>query len=192
MQSPNYSRLLTALAMAFALVSSACGRAPTRHHHHTVNTSTAAQTIYLTGYGWYDNTPPGSAQIAHPVLHTQAGGTGTWADPITIAVGWSLSGGIETDDYAAGTRIYLPALKKYAIVEDLCGDPPNPQNKACHIGYEGHPWLDIYIGGSTISQRAEVACADRITGLQTAIFKPQSGYPVSAGEISLSTCASTS
>ncbi|MDT7631860.1 MAG: hypothetical protein QOI50_3790, partial [Pseudonocardiales bacterium] len=42
--------------------------------------------IWLTGYSWQDNTPPGSSVVGEPVLHQQAGGTGTFADPITVAV----------------------------------------------------------------------------------------------------------
>src|SRR5512135_1310636 len=40
-------------------------------------------SAYTTGYTWFDNTPPGSGEISHPVLHAKAGGTGTYADPIT-------------------------------------------------------------------------------------------------------------
>ena len=49
--------------------------------------------IFLTGYSYWDNTPPGSAAIARPVVHRRAGGTGTYSDPITIAVGYRLEGG---------------------------------------------------------------------------------------------------
>src|SRR5690606_21632608 len=42
---------------------------------------------YITGYSYFDNTPPGSAVVSHPVLHTVAGGQGTYDDPITVAVG---------------------------------------------------------------------------------------------------------
>ena len=44
-------------------------------------------TAFITGYTWWDNSPPGSAQIARPVLHQRAGGNGTYSDPITVAVG---------------------------------------------------------------------------------------------------------
>src|SRR5262249_39093747 len=48
------------------------------------NSNETAFTAYITGYGWPDNTPP-SANISNPVVHQSAGGTGTYADPITIA-----------------------------------------------------------------------------------------------------------
>ena len=42
-------------------------------------------TAYLTGYSYWDNTPPGSSAIARPVVHRRAGGSGTYNDPVTIA-----------------------------------------------------------------------------------------------------------
>jgi hypothetical protein len=42
--------------------------------------------IWLTGYSFQDNTPPSSAIVIAPILHKTAGGTGTYANPITVAV----------------------------------------------------------------------------------------------------------
>src|SRR5215216_6526313 len=60
--------------------------------------STQPARAYLTGYTWWDNTPAGSAAIAHPVLHATAGGVGTYADPITV--GYTSAG----PDIPYGTR----------------------------------------------------------------------------------------
>lgn len=144
--------------------------------------------IYLTGYTYWDNTPPGSAEIARPVLRQRAGGTGTWQSPITIAVGHSIVNGRQTLDYPAGTRFYLPRLRKYAIVEDVCGDGPNPQAGPCHTGHNGHPWLDIWLGGKGVSPQESDACARRITAVQTAIINPPRDLPVQAGEIATGGC----
>ncbi len=144
--------------------------------------------IYLTGYTYWDNTPPGSAAIARPVLRQRAGGTGTWQSPITIAVGHSIVNGRQTLDYAAGTRFYLPRLRKYAIVEDVCGDGPTPQGGPCHTGHNGHPWLDIWIGGKGVSPRESDACARRITAIQSAIVNPPRDLPVHEGEIATGGC----
>jgi hypothetical protein len=57
-----------------------------------------------------DNSPPG-ASIAYPV---QAGGKGTYADPITFTS--------TTKEIPKGTRIYVPYLKKYLIMENNCVD----------------------------------------------------------------------
>lgn len=150
-----------------------------------------SMTVFLTGYSYWDNTPRGSARIARPVIHQSAGGTGTYDDPITLAVGHVKRGSTSTMDYPAGTRFYVQELSKYAIVEDLCGDGNNPQNGPCHSGYQGYEWLDIYVGGRSVGEDLSDACMYRITGVQTVILNPQRGYPVLPGEISTSTCANT-
>lgn len=143
---------------------------------------------YITGYSYWDNTPPGSTDIARPVIHNRAGGTGTYSDPVTIAVGHSIRGGIQKLDFPAGTRFYLARLEKYAVVEDVCGDGPHPQSEPCHIGYHGHPWLDLYIGGRRVSAQASDTCARRITAVQTIIINPRPGYKVNPGDIASSGC----
>ena len=124
--------------------------------------------IFTTGYTYWDNSPPGSAQIARPQLHERAGGTGTWKDPITVAV--------QAGRFDFGTRFYLPELKKYFIVEDLCG--------ACHDGRNGGAYtLDIWVDGSHLSSGGAANCASRITRLQPAIEDPKSGLPVATGPV---------
>lgn len=126
---------------------------------------------WITGYTFWDNTPPGSAAIARPVIHDEAGGIGTWEDPITIAVGRGHAGW----HYAPGTRIYLEDLEKYAVVEDLCG--------ACGSGRAGRPHLDLYIGGQNTSARTANACAMKITAVQSIVVNPAPGYDVAPGEV---------
>ncbi len=153
-----------------------------------VAATSTSMKIYLTGYSYWDNTPRGSTQIARPVIHRRAGGTGTYDDPITVAVGHSISGGRNRMDFPAGTRFYFPNLRKYGIVEDVCGDGPRPQNGPCHTGHNGLPWLDIYVGGRSVSSAVADRCMRSITGVQTAVINPVSGLPVREGEITLSTC----
>lgn len=143
---------------------------------------------YVTGYTWFDNTPPGSAAIARPVLRQRAGGTGTWSDPVTIAVGHSIERGRQTLDYAEGTRFYLPRLRKYAIVEDVCGDGARPQDGPCHTGRNGMPWLDIWVGGRGQTPEAAQGCTYRITAVQEVLIHPPRDLPVEAGEIAGSGC----
>lgn len=154
----------------------------------TASDTSKTFNVYLTGYTFWDNTPPGSAEIARPVLRNKAGGTGTWQSPITIAVGHRIEDGRQTLDFAAGTRFYLPRLQKYAIVEDVCGDGATPQNGPCHSGYKGHPWLDIWIGGKSMSAAETDACARRITAVQPIILDPPSNLPVQKGEIASNGC----
>ena len=125
-------------------------------------------TAYTTGYSYWDNTPVGSAQIARPIIHDRAGGTGTWKDPITVAVG--------SGRFSFGTRFYLPELKKYFIVEDLCG--------ACSDGRGGGAYtLDLWVDGSDMGRSGVSSCMGRITGLQPVIKGPSSTLPVSPGSI---------
>jgi len=147
-----------------------------------------SMTIYLTGYSYWDNTPRGSARIARPVIHRRAGGNGTFADPVTLAVGHRKRGSRSIMDFPKGTRFYFPKIRKYAIVEDLCGDGNRPQNGPCHSGYRGHTWLDIYVGGRNTGARVANNCMRRLTGIQQAVINPSPNYVVSAGELSASGC----
>lgn len=143
-------------------------------------------TTYTTAYTWFDNTPAGSATISHPVLHKSAGGTGTFEDPITIAVGHSLATGQDVLDFPAGTRIYLPDVRRYFIVEDTCGDGSDPQGGPCHQGANADGtnstiWIDMWIGGQGASAGAADECASRVTNVNTAVFNPASDYAVARG-----------
>jgi len=143
-------------------------------------------TTYTTAYTWFDNTPVGSATISHPVLHKTAGGTGTYADPITIAVGHSLATGKDILDFPAGTRVYLPDVRRYFIVEDTCGDGNDPENGPCHEGTNANGtnstvWIDMWIGGQSMDSDGADNCASRVTNIRTAVFNPASNYAVAPG-----------
>ncbi len=140
---------------------------------------------YVTGYSYWDNTPPGSSAISHPGIHDVAAGAGTYADPITMAVGHDMSSGENVLDWPAGTRFYLPYLHRYFIVEDTCGDGPTPQNGPCHTGYPSPAvtWLDVWVGGQHADQSASHACMNAITGVHAVIKDPGPGHPVTSGEL---------
>jgi chitinase len=73
------------LAGSGALVATVTGRTG------GVGTS---MTAYLTGYGYPDNTPANSDAIAYPnVQHSVAGGTGTYANPVSMATAITTTGG---------------------------------------------------------------------------------------------------
>lgn len=124
--------------------------------------------IELTGYSYQDNTPPGSAEVSNPVLHKKAGGTGTYADPITVAVPGKGSG-----IFKAGSRFYLPTVKRYVIAEDTGAS-------AAGSG-DGH--LDMWIGGEGGTKSATDACMNKITGDVPAEYNPPPGRPVLPGPI---------
>lgn len=146
---------------------------------------------YVTAYTYWDNTPPGSADIALPVLHSKAGGTGTYNDPITLAVGHVISGGKDTPDFPKGTKFYMPYLQRYFIVEDVCGDGGSPQNGPCHTGYpsSAKAWLDIWIDGKSGSNSASQSCANAVTDVHTVIQNPASNYKVMVGPVFNGSCS---
>ena len=198
----RFSRILIGLSLA-ALVTSACSDATIQSASSKSQTSNATSVvqstssprngetsfnIYLTGYSYWDNTPPGSAEISKPVIHRKAGGKGTYSDPITIAVGHTIIGSRQTLDYKAGTRFYIPSLRKYVIVEDVCGDGRRPQDGPCHTGRNGLPWLDIYVDGRRSASSSATQCARRITSVQKIIMNPGRDYPVVSGSLTEAGC----
>jgi len=150
--------------------------------------------VYVTAYSWSDNTPPGSSAVSHSVLHRRAGGTGTYADPVTVAVGHDRSTGRDVLDHPAGTRFYLPHLRRYVIVEDTCGDGPAPQDGPCHDLSQAPAgttlWLDVWVGGADGSPSDVEECAARLTGDggRTAVLDPPAGLPVLAGPVFTTRC----
>jgi 3D (Asp-Asp-Asp) domain-containing protein len=119
-------------------------------------------SVELTGYSWFDNTPAGSSEVSNPVLHKEAGGRGTYADPITVAVA--------DGSFKPGTRFYVPSVQRYVIVEDSGAS-------------DGDNHLDMWIGGKGGSESGAKKCMDRITGTTTVEQNPPAGRPVMAGPI---------
>jgi len=170
---PQRAGLRALSAVVLLVAGCATATADSAATTETIVSSKGGETLsaFITGYTYWDNTPPGSAAIARPVVHDQAGGAGTWDDPVTVAVGMN-SGRWH---YAPGTRIYLTGLRKYAVVEDVCG--------SCGSGHHGNPWLDLYVGGADTGAHTATQCAMKITGVQQIVLDPGPGYPVAAGEL---------
>jgi len=151
---------------------------------------------YLTGYAPWDNTPPGkNISFAHSweerAIHEMAGGMGTYEDPITIAVGHSIVDGVSTPDFEPGTRFYIPNVRRYFIVEDVCGDGDTPQDGPCHLlGDEqtqnkATVWLDMWFDGDIEHDDSLMAveCMNSSTGTFWVVKDPLPNYLVDAGPL---------
>jgi len=120
---------------------------------------------------WYDYFDNGnSCAIAHPVIHSCAGGSGTWSDPITFATSTS-----NNSIYPYGSVIYMAALQRYFIREDDCGSGQCTGNT-----------FNIWIGGNSSDNQTDMAaCETYLTntylsnGQTTIVVNPPSNEPVS-------------
>jgi hypothetical protein len=131
------------------------------------------QAVYLTFYGWPDNSPPGNA-IAYPksggfpTVHDAAGGTGTYADPITFAT--------DEAELPVGTRLFAPVIEKYLIMEDDCAE--------CDTDWSSsQKWhIDVWMNSNgTDDSNAVLNCEDQWTQSTTVVeVDPPPGRPATA------------
>ncbi|MBV9709349.1 MAG: hypothetical protein JO011_00365 [Ktedonobacteraceae bacterium] len=125
----------------------------------SVSQAAASKTLnaYVTSYGFNDNSPP-SADIAYPVIHQKATeGKGTYSDPITFAT--------DKSEIGVGTRVYVPFLQKYFIMEDDCAE--------CDSDWSGsHKYhIDLWMGPQHSSNATSLYnCEDSITRDSTQII----------------------
>jgi len=102
----------------------------------------------LTFYGAKDNCPPGG-DIAYPTIHSEAGGLGTYSNPITYAGCSSAT--------PAGTIIYVPTYQKYFIMEDDCEECDSDWKK-------GKYHFDLWMGPDDATSGAGlIECEDTLS-----------------------------
>ena len=123
--------------------------------------ASTSQNMYVTLYGWPDNSPPGDG-TAFGSGH--AGGTGTYSDPVTFAT--------DQDELAPGTRVYYPYLHRYFIMQDECVE--------CDQDWANGKWhIDLWIGGEGGNTTDVINCEDALTqDSAQVIINPSSSEPV--------------
>jgi hypothetical protein len=163
--SPRKVVVLLAVLVCAGVVAAAPSMAASRGILRGTPTTITAE---LTGYSFQDNTPPNSADICCSVLHKKAGGTGTYADPITTAVPGHSGKSMQTP---TGTRLYVVELKRYFIVEDSGASPKSLRR------------FDLWVGGQGFSKRSSDECMDSFTGRATVVLNPLPGKPVTVGPL---------
>ncbi|HEV2376705.1 MAG TPA: ricin-type beta-trefoil lectin domain protein [Streptosporangiaceae bacterium] len=177
---------LSVVALATIGVTSAAAASPARPSGSQTATAapptgTKVYDMYVTFYGWFDNTPPGCGTAYDGC----AGGVGTYKDPITFAS--------DKAELPVGTIIYYPTLQKYFKMEDSCGectqDWSNPNGGP--DGGPGFRHVDLWLGGKGGSEFDAIDCEDALTQgtvtgapLQTPVMvNPPSNQPVSTEPI---------
>lgn len=124
--------------------------------------------IQLTAYGAPDNNPAGSKTISQPTIHQQAGGSCTFADPVSFAS----PGSAGSTEFPKGQRVYFPSLKCYGVSEDSGATKMSIKH------------IDIYAGDGPASITDK--CESDLTGPTTVIVNPVAGKPVVTGPLSTS------
>ncbi|WP_410572207.1 discoidin domain-containing protein [Amycolatopsis sp. cmx-4-61] len=158
------------LALAAALTGAATANAAT------------TQPTFLTFYGWWDNTPPGG-DISYPQIHGTAGGKGTYADPVTFAT--------SSDELKPGTKVWVPRVKKYFIMEDGCDECSDDWNSKGPNGGPGLRHIDLWLGGKGGSAFDAIDCEDALTHynpdntpvMEPVVVDPPSNEPYDATPI---------
>eukprot|EP00756_Hemistasia_phaeocysticola_P047396 Hpha_TRINITY_DN2151_c0_g1::TRINITY_DN2151_c0_g1_i2::g.42259::m.42259 len=137
----------------------------------TLGAEGAMQTFQLTWYGAKDNCPPGG-DIAYPgsaPRHAHAGGTGTYADPITFA-------GARKRE-APGTIYYIPTFQKYFVMEDDCEECGEDWSK-------GKYHIDLWMGSTTVHPgKGLIECEDSMTARHPVNTAPPANLTVNTTAI---------
>ena len=131
------------------------------------------QSVYMTFYGWPDNSPPGGA-IAYPqnggfpTVHNLAGGSGSYADPITFAT--------DQAELPVGTLLFVPVIEKYVVMEDDCAE--------CDTDWSSsQKWhIDVWMNSDGVADwDAVLGCEDQWTKSTTVVeINPPPGRPATA------------
>ncbi|KAL1965122.1 hypothetical protein VTN77DRAFT_6035 [Rasamsonia byssochlamydoides] len=124
------------------------------------------KNVQQTFYGYPDNSPPGASIAYTQCGRSEAGGTGTYDDPLTMA---TASGELKVCEI-----VYAPYLKKYLRYEDECAQ--------CETDWQSGEWhVDTWTGSSTQNGgQKQINCEDDLTpdAGQAIIRNPSKDLPV--------------
>ena len=161
MRTPT-RRTVTTAAAGLTGLCAAVLVTPTSAGAHPADTSAQpngwVETAWLTGYSLEDNSPAGTRATSSG---RKAGGTGTFDDPITLAVGYE--GG---DEFSVGAVFYVPLVRAYFVVEDRCGACSDPTGAAEYT-------IDLWVGSDPDS-----SCMYEITGTHAVVQNAGPGWAV--------------
>jgi len=142
---------------------------------------TTLSNVYVTLYGWPDNSPAGDAIAypangGYPTIHNVATAGQSYSNPGTFATD-ALSNG----EMPVGTVVYDPHFQKYFILEDECsGSGPDPGNCENDWVTKKKYHIDLWLGGNPPANDNDVDnCEDSLTlDGQTIIENPPSNESV--------------
>ncbi|MER6573096.1 hypothetical protein ABT288_44900 [Streptomyces sp. NPDC001093] len=161
--------LATALAAPVASAHTASTPSQRSGNHGSRPSDSQNINVHVTSYGYNDNDDGnghyGTAQIAYPQIHNEATeDLGTYDHPATFAT--------DPGEFAPGTRIYVPYLQKYFIMEDGCAECSSDwHNGVYHV--------DLWMGpASTQPEPALGNCEGSVTQDSGIIVNPDPGLPV--------------
>jgi len=137
--------------------------------------SGTTQALEMTFYGWDDNSPPGNAiaypkNAGYPTVHDGAGGTGTYADPITFAS--------DPNEFPVGTIVYAAVIDKYLVMEDACGQ--------CETDWTSGIWhIDVWMNSNGTENADDLFhCEDQWTQSTTSVvIGPPDGLTVTTAPL---------
>ncbi len=123
------------------------------------------QRVEVTFYAAADNDPPGSADIAYPnSRHASAGGTGTVADPLSLAT--------DPREIRPGVLVYYPPVQKYFVMEDDCAPCIGEWNE------DRTPHVDLWMSNTTKPAVQNCEAALTPDDPDTIIVNPPTDLPV--------------
>jgi hypothetical protein len=161
------STSLPAASSTRAGTSSTASAATSTTHGATPTASPQAvqRKVQVTYYAAADNDPPGSAQIAYPnSRHPSAGGSGTVADPLSLAT--------DPREIRPGVLVYYPTVRKYFVMEDDCVPCIDQWSQ------DRTPHVDLWMSNTTAPVVQDCEAALTPDDPDTIIINPPTDLPV--------------